>query len=143
MSYSYLPKKWPVLIKDHFDPNQDYKILHVAVSACMCACVFMCLCVCVCVRVFVYMKKDFKNTMQKKILKEQKFPYLKTFTLLEDNISVFQYWVWISTPSCIRKEWFTKNISKKILKGIEKRKFNFIIISHLNINSIKRRFGLL
>ena len=30
-------------------------------------------------RVCVYMKKDFKNTMQKKILKEQKFPYLKTF----------------------------------------------------------------
>ena len=33
---------------------------------------------------------------------------MKTFTLLEDSISVFQYWVWISTPSGIRKKWFTK-----------------------------------
>ena len=48
MSYSHLPKKLPILIKDHFDPNQDCKILHVAVSACMCVCVFMCMCVCLC-----------------------------------------------------------------------------------------------
>ena len=48
MPYSHLPKKLPLLIKDNFDPNQDYKILHVAVSACMCVCVFMCLCACVC-----------------------------------------------------------------------------------------------
>ena len=81
--------------------------------------------------------------MQKNILKEQKFPYFETFTLLEDSISVFQYSVWISTPSSIRKKWLTKIISQKILKGIEERKFNCIIISHLDINSIKRRFGLL
>ena len=133
MPYFHLPKKWLLLIKDNFDPNQDSKIIYPGVSAY----------VCVCVRVCVYMKKDFKGSMQKAILKELKFPYLKTFTLLEDSISVFQYWIWISTPNCMRKKWLTKWYFQKILKAIEKRNFNRIIISHLKMNSIKRMFGLL
>ena len=69
--------------------------------------------------------------MQREILKERKLSYLKTLTLLEDTISVFQYVVWISTPAASEKIYLLNNISRQILKAIRKREFNRIMIAHL------------
>ena len=106
-------------------------------SACVCVCV--CVCVCLC----VYMKKDLKNTMQREILKERKLSYLKTLTLLEDTISVFQYVVWISAPAASEKIYLLNNISRQILKAIRKREFNRIMIADLKkVNSMKGKVGV-
>ena len=68
---------------------------------------------------------------------------MKTFTLLEDSISVFQYEYGYQQLTASEKNDLLNNISQKILKEIEKRNFSHIIISHFNKNSIKRMFGLL
>ena len=65
--------------------------------------VFMCLCACVCLH-----EEGLQEHYAEGDSEGIKISILKTFTLLEDSISVFQYWVWISTPSGIRKKWFTK-----------------------------------
>ena len=110
---------------------------------CVRACMHECVCVCVCVCLCVYMKKDLKNTMQREILKERKLSYLKTLTLLEDTISVFQYVVWISTPAASEKIYLLNNISRQILKAIRKREFNRIMIAHLKkVNSMKGKVGV-
>ena len=112
--------------------------MRVCVSVCLC--VFVCVCACVCLHEEGlqehYAEEDFEGT-KISIFEDIHFTRRKIVFLYFNIEYGYQY------LAASAKNGLLNDSSQKILKAMEKRKFNCIIISHLNINSIKRRFGLL